>query len=184
MCNVDDFTFLTRKESWSVHVSPPGAVTYYFDYPTNGSSRMESEPIWCKRMYKEWNIKLKCKFPIPLYLYFHHVFSKDRSHYSYELEQIATFWEDCTCSRKYFCKAETDYLIYRMRTQRSCDIKFNFTTTVNEIVTTAIKHQCSISYIPEQSLSEKVKPCRKSLLINKCNVTGTWEQYNRNVEFP
>jgi hypothetical protein len=65
ICNVDDFTFLTRKESWSVHVSPPGAVTYYFDYPTNGSSRMESEPIWCKRMYKEWNIKLKCKFPIP-----------------------------------------------------------------------------------------------------------------------
>ena len=65
----------------------------------------------------------------------------------------------------------------------TCDIKFNFTTTVNEIVTTAIKHQCSISYIPGQSLSDKVKPCKESLLINKCNVTGTWEQYNRNVEY-
>lgn len=65
----------------------------------------------------------------------------------------------------------------------TCDIKFNFTTTVNEIVTTAIKHQCSISYIPGQSLSNKVKPCKKSFLINKCNVTGTWEQYNRNVEY-
>ena len=85
MCNVDVSTFLTRKESLSVHVSPPGAVTYYFYHedtvnselaykdtpivkrfqPTRGSSTIESEPTCCKRMYKKWNIKLDCKFPIP-----------------------------------------------------------------------------------------------------------------------
>jgi hypothetical protein len=92
MCNVDVSTFLTRKESWSVHVSPPGAVTYYFYHEDTVNSELAHKDT-----------------PI-------------RSHYSYELEQIATFWEDCTCSRKYFCKAEADYLIYRMRTQHSCYI--------------------------------------------------------------
>ena len=64
----------------------------------------------------------------------------------------------------------------------SCDIKFDVFADADEIVTKAVEKECTISHVPADILFDIVKPCRNRHLINKCNVTGTLRQSDRDID--
>lgn len=94
-------------------------------------------------------------------------------------------------SRKYFvsfhnefcalCNDIKQFIPWKLNI--NCDIKFDVFADVDEIVTKALEKECTISYVPADILSAMVKPCRNRHLINKCNVTGTWRQQNKDIEY-
>ncbi|CAG2206404.1 unnamed protein product [Mytilus edulis] len=64
-----------------------------------------------------------------------------------------------------------------------CDIKYDIVTTLNDIVEKALKNNCIISFVPSKKMYNNVKTCTGHTFIEACNVTGTLDNYDRDIDF-
>ncbi|XP_052104900.1 uncharacterized protein LOC127737973 isoform X1 [Mytilus californianus] len=64
-----------------------------------------------------------------------------------------------------------------------CDIKYDIFSTVNDIVEKALKNNCIISFFPSNKIRNNVKKCSGHQFIETCNVTGTLDSYNKDIDF-
>jgi hypothetical protein len=156
LCNIDVFEIVENKNSFSVEVSPNNSFTYYiYNY-------MESKQITCKRHYRKWKYKVDCRFPIALsnkYLY---------------MDELSS----CTFR---FCKPFLHHCHILSKVPSCYKNQSNQSLEVQEDCK-AVEKECTISHVPADILFDIVKPCRNRHLINKCNVTGTLRQSDRDID--
>lgn len=87
-----------------------------------------------------------------------------------------------TFKNRYCAECNSVYQYVSWRIDVNCNQFYDPFSSTDEIVVTAKKNNCEITFHPPVTIADRIKPCLNQRLISKCNTTGTWLKYNKNIE--